>query len=135
MEQDLNKFYEKVNILNKEFSIYKDEEKGILIPFNTVHLLARVDYLELDAEQYKIALFQNKIEEKNYKTIKIKRAIPKYEITKKEEDKTVIIEKDVEVKQIWNISNTLGAFNTFTDKDRAIKAAEEINNKITKYLV
>ena len=134
MEQDILKFMEKVEIKNKEFAFYLDKEKGVIFPFNTIHLLARVDYLELDKNQYEQALFQKKIDDLDYAIINVKRAIPKYEITKNEKDKNVITEQEVAVRRIWNVSNTLGAFKSFTDKKEAIDHVIDINNKIQNYL-
>jgi hypothetical protein len=134
MEKDLYKLMESINIFNKEFSEYEDKEKGVKFPFNTVNLLTRVDLLELTKEEYQVAKFQQKIEDLDYKIESIKRAVPKNEITKKDEDKFTITEKEVAVRKIWNVSNTLGAFKSFTNKEDALKLSKEINNKIFEYL-
>jgi hypothetical protein len=134
MEKDLYKLMESINIFNKEFSEYEDKGKGVKFPFNTVNLLTRVDLLELTKEEYQVAKFQQKIEDLDYKIESIKRAVPKNEITKKDEDKFTITEKEVAVRKIWNVSNTLGAFKSFTNKEDALKLSKEINNKIFEYL-
>jgi hypothetical protein len=134
MEKDLYKLMESINIFNKEFSEYEDKEKGVKFPFNTVNLLTRVDLLELTKEEYQVAKFQQKIEDLDYKIENIKRAVPKNEITKKDEDKFTITEKEVAVRKIWNVSNTLGAFKSFTNKEDALKLSKEINDKIFEYL-
>lgn len=136
MEKDLCKLMKNINILqlNKEFSEYEDTEKGIKFPFNTVNLLTRVDLLELTKEEYQVAKFQQKIEDLDYKIENIKRAVPKNEITKKDEDKFTITEKEVAVRKIWNVSNTLGAFKSFTNKEDALKLSKKINKKIFEYL-
>ena len=134
MEKDLCKFMESINVFNKEFSEYEDKEKGVKFPFNTVNLLTRVDLLELTKEEYKVAKFQQKIEDLDYKIENIKRAVPKNEITKKDEDKFTITEKEVAVRKVWNVSNTLGAFKSFTNKEDALKLSKEINDKIFEYL-
>lgn len=125
---------ESINIFNKEFSEYEDKEKGVKFPFNTVNLLTRVDLLELSKEEYQVAKFQQKIEDLDYKIENIKRAVPKNEITKKDEDKFTITEKEVAVRKVWNVSNTLGAFKSFTNKEDALKLSKEINDKIFEYL-
>lgn len=56
----LDEFMKNVKILGKEFSIYTDEEKGVMFPLNTVHLLTRVDMLELSKEEYQAAKFQKR---------------------------------------------------------------------------
>jgi hypothetical protein len=134
MEKDLCKLMKNINIFNKEFSEYEDTEKGIKFPFNTVNLLTRVDLLELTKEEYQVAKFQQKIEDLDYKIANIKRAVPKNEITKKDEDKFTITEKEVAVRKIWNVSNTLGAFKSFVDKDKAIEYSRDINKEVFGYL-
>ena len=124
----LDEFMEKVEILGKEFSIYKDEEKGVSFPLNTVHLLTRVDMLELTKEEYQVAKFQKKIDDLDYEITNVKRAVPKNEITKKDEDKYTITEKEVAVRKIWNV------FKSFINKDDAMKKSKEINEKVFEYL-
>lgn len=130
----LDEFMEKVEILGKEFSMYVDDEKGVSFPLNTVHLLTRVDMLELSKEEYQVAKFQKKVDDLDYKIENIKKAVPKNEITGKDEDKFTITEKEVAVRKIWNVSNTAGAFKSFTNKDDALKASKEINTKVFGYL-
>lgn len=130
----LDEFMEKVEILGKEFSMYVDDEKGVSFPLNTVHLLTRVDMLELSKEEYQVAKFQKKVDDLDYKIENIKKAVPKNEITGKDEDKFTITEKEVAVRKIWNVSNTAGAIKSFTDKDDALKASKEINTKVFGYL-
>lgn len=130
----LEEFMENVEILGKEFSIYTDKEKGVSFPLNTVHLLTRVDMLELTKEEYQVAKFQKKIEDLDYKIENIKKAVPKNEITGKDEDKFTITEKEVAVRRVWNVSNTAGAFKSYTSKEDAMEKSKEINNKIFEYL-
>lgn len=130
----LDKFMKNIEILGKEFSVYTDEEKGVIFPLNTVHLLTRVDMLELSKEEYQVAKFQKKIDDLDYKIENIKRAVPKNEITGKDEDKYTITEKEVAVRKIWNVSNTAGAFKSFTDKDKAMEYSKNINKEVLNYL-
>lgn len=130
----LDEFMEKVEILGKEFSIYTDEEKGVSFPLNTVHLLTRVDMLELTKEEYTSAKFQKKIDDLDYEITNVKRAVPKNEITKKDEDKYTITEKEVAVRKVWNVSNTAGAFKSYSNKEEAMKKSKEINEKVFEYL-
>ena len=132
MEKDLFKFNEYVDIKNKDFSTYEDE-KGNMFTFNTINLLTRVDKLELTKEEYQVAKFGQKVEDLEYNIINIKKAVPKKEITGKDEDKYTITEKEVAVREIWNVSNALGIFKSFTNKEEAIKTAKEINQKIMSY--
>jgi hypothetical protein len=130
----LEEFMNNVEILGKEFAIYTDKDKGVSFPLNTVHLLARVDYLELTKEEYAAAKFGQKIEDLDYNVTNVKKPVPKNEITGKDEDKYTITEKEVAVRQVWNVSNTAGAFKSYTNKDEAMEKAREINNKIFEYL-
>lgn len=132
MEKDLIKFYDNVEVINKDLSKYEDN-KGNMFILNTINLLARVDYMELTKEEYKVAKFQQKIEDLDYSTTNIKRVVSKNEITKKEEDKYTLVDKEVSVRQIWNVSNPYGVFKSYTDKDEAVKYAKEVNEKILEY--
>ena len=130
----LDEFMEKVEILGKEFSMYVDDEKGVSFPLNTVHLLTRVDMLELAKEEYQVAKFQKKIDDLDYKIENIKKAVPKNEITGKDEDKYTITEKEVAVRKVWNVSNTAGAFKSFVDKDEAMEYSKNTNKEVFNYL-
>jgi hypothetical protein len=134
MERDLCKFNKNITIINKDLSTYTDE-KGISFVFNTINAITKVDYLELTKEEYQVAKFQQKIEDLDYNIINIKKPVPKNEITGKDEDKFVLTEKEVAVRQIWNVSNPYGAFKSFTNKDDAIELANSINNKILEYYI
>lgn len=134
MSNSIEEFMNKIIVKGKDYTIYNDEEKGIIFPLNTINLLARLDYLELDKQQYEGALFQKKIEEGNYDIINIKRPVPKNEITGKDEDKTTLVDREIAVRQIWNVSNGAGVFKSFNNKEEAIKYTNEINNKVFEWL-
>ena len=88
MEKDILNFMSKVEIINKDFSRYVDKEKGIVFSLNTVQLLPRLDYLELDKTQFEAHKFEGKIDKNlEYNIIDIDKPTSKYSITKKEEDK------------------------------------------------
>lgn len=135
MEKELIKFNENIKILNKDFSQYIDEGKGIEFIFNTVNAIANVDYLELDKQQYEMAKFQQKIEDLEYEIETIKKAVPKNEITGKDEDKFTITEKDVAVRKVWNVSNRMGAYKSFTNKEDALECANNINKVILEFIL
>lgn len=135
METNLDKFIEHINIINKDLALYKDEEKGIMFYLNTISLLVRVDYMELDKEQYKIALFEKKIENLDYKEATIKRFVPKNQITKDDKDKFTLTTKEVIVKKVWNVINPSGVFKSFDNKEEALQYAEAINNGIVKNFI
>lgn len=135
MEKDILNFMSKVEIINKDFSRYVDKEKGIVFSLNTVQLLPRLDYLELDKTQFEAHKFEGKIDKNlEYNIIDIDKPTSKYSITKKEEDKFTIVNQKVAVRQIWNVVNALGIYKSFNNKDEALKVYEEIYERISEQL-
>lgn len=134
LNEKINEFMEKIEILNKDISKYTDEEKGRMFCLNTIQLLARVDYLELDKQEYMKATFEKKVEDLEYNVIDIDRPVPKNTITKKDADKFTIVNSKVKVKQIYNVSNGIGIYKSFANKTDAFNLANEINAKILEYL-
>lgn len=132
MERDLCKFIENVSIINKDLSLYSDNN-GNMFVFNTINAIAKVDYLELSKEEYTTLKFQQKIEDLDYTIENIKRPVPKSEITGKQEDKYTLVDKEVAVRKVWNVSNPYGAIKSFTNKEDAIALCKAINEKILKY--
>lgn len=130
----LNEIKEKVNIIDKEIAIYHDKETGLTYPLNTIQLLARCDYLELNKDKFVVAKFENKIEDLKYNVITIKKPVPKNVITKKEEDKYTITQVDEAVRQVWNVTNPLGMKKSFTTKEEAIKEVNEVNAYVLEKL-
>ena len=137
MQENIIDFMKKVNIIDKNLAQYKDEEKGISFFINTVNLLTKVDYLEVGTEknaklkvsEYEKLLFEKKIEDLDYKKITKKDIRVKSEITGKKEDSTTLIEEEVPGVAIWNVSNTLGFYKSFTNKEEAIKFSDEVNEE------
>ena len=130
MEKDIIKFMENVKLFNKDLSRYEDRNKGIIFSIGTVQLFPTLDYLELDNKQYETALFEGKIDKLDYNTIVIQRPALKYERTKKEEDKNLLENKSVEVKQIWNLINPVGAHKSFTTLEEAVRAYDKIYDRL-----
>ena len=130
MLNNIEEFMQNIGIIDKNYAIYEDKDKGIYFPLNTVQLLARVDYLELDENQYKAQLFEKKIEDLKYPETEADRATSKDKITGKDEDKTTIVNQKVKVKQVWNVINSLGVHKSFTNKDEALVLAKKINDNI-----
>ena len=100
-----------------------------MFPLNTVNLLARVDYMELSKEEYEKAIFERKIDDLKYNIIETTRPVPKYTITKKEEDKYTIVDNKLKVRQVWNVSNAAGIHKSFTNKEEALTLAENLNEE------
>ena len=134
MVKDLDKFYNSLKILDKTMSIYEDKDGNYSV-LPTSSLLVAVDYNEFEKNQYDLAVFNGDIP-KDFKTdIKnITKPVPKYEITKKEEDRYIITEKEVAVKPVWFVINGLKIKKAFNNKEEALKKAKEINEEIIKTL-
>ena len=130
IEENLETFMSKVDVINKEIAIYKNEEKGLTYPIGTPSLLCRVDYLELTKEELEKAKFDQQIEKKEYKMYDCVKVVPKYEITKIEADKFKLADKKVKATHIYNVKNQIGIHTTLEDKEEAFKLCKEINNKI-----
>jgi hypothetical protein len=130
IEESLQDYMEKVEIINKDISIYKNEEKGLMYPLGTASLLARVDYLELTKEELEKAKFEQQIDKKEYEMFDCEKVVPKYEITKIEADKFTLTTKKVKATHIYNVKNQLGIHTTLENKEEAFKLCEEINNKV-----
>lgn len=134
MKENIVEFMKKVEIINKDFSRYIDEEKGIIFSLNTVQLLPRLDYLELDKNVYETSKFEGKIDNLEYNIINVDKPASKYARTKKEEDKFVIENQKVAVRQVWSVVNALGLHKSFVNKDEAIKTYNELYEQISKEL-
>jgi hypothetical protein len=126
--------YMKKIILYKEICMYKDEEKGIIYPLTPQHLLARVDYLELDKGEVEKYKFDQKIDKKEYKMYDCEKPVSKYQLTKNKEDMYTITNMKFKGTHIWNVSNQAGIHETFENKEEAIKLCDEINSKILEVL-
>ena len=83
MEKDIVSFMKNVEIINKDFSRYIDNEKGIIFSLNTVQLLPRLDYMELDKTKYETSKFEQKIDNLEYNIINVDKPSSKYARTKK----------------------------------------------------
>lgn len=135
VNEDLKTFMDHLTIINKEISEYKNEETGVRYVVPNGYVLARCDYLELTNEEVKKEKFNQNInnEDIKFNHIKSTRPAPKYEQTKIEADKYTIIDAEVQVNQVWVVSNGLKFKNTFNNKEEAMKLTEEINNKLMQY--
>lgn len=134
MEKDIVSFMKNVEIINKDFSRYIDNEKGIIFSLNTVQLLPRLDYMELDKTKYETSRFEQKIDNLEYNIIKIDKPSSKYARTKKEEDRFIIENQKVAVRQVWNVVNALGIHKSFTTKEEATKVYNELYDEVMQKL-
>lgn len=134
MEKDIVSFMKNVEIINKDFSRYIDNEKGIIFSLNTVQLLPRLDYMELDKTKYETSKFEQKIDNLEYNIIKVDKPSSKYARTKKEEDRFIIENQKVAVRQVWNVVNALGIHKSFTTKGEATKVYNELYDEVMQKL-
>lgn len=129
MENELIKFNENITKINKDIAKYEDEKgKYYLIPIG--QLLCTCEYKELDEVSYKNALFE-KIIDKNVEYIKTKttKVVDKSTITHNKKDQGTLIDKEVEVSQVWFVKNGIGLTKAFANKEEALTYVKEINNK------
>lgn len=131
--EHLTEFMEKITILNKDIATYRDDEKGRMFEMNTISLLPKVERLELSSDEFKKAKFEMKVENLEYDIIEVDRPVPKNTITKKDEDIYTIVNSKVKVRLVWNVSNAIGVYKSFTNKDEAMEYAENIKKDIIKY--
>lgn len=140
INESIKEFMDKITFKTSELALYEDKEKGVCYPLSIASLLVRVDYLELEkgnpnmAGALEKAIFEKKIDNKDYKIVDIDKTISKYEITKREADKVVLTTKKVKGACIYNVSNQLGIHTTFEDKKEAFKLGEELNKRIFEYM-
>lgn len=134
VNEDLKSFMDNLTILNKDFSEYFNKETGTKYMVPNSYLYARCDYLELTNDELKKERFAQNInkEPKEFNQIESTRPVPKYETTKREEDKYTIIDGKVKVNQIWRVTNGMKYIQTFNNKEEALKLLDEINEPLKK---
>ena len=129
--ENIVEYMEKVNVLSKEISEYFNEKTGVRKIIPTSYLLCGIDYMELTTDELEKAKFNMMIDKDvKFETKITKRPVPKYEITKKEEDKTKIIDKDTKVYCVWNVSNSLKLKKSFNNKEEALELYDKINKPL-----
>ena len=135
VNEDLKTFMDHLNIINKDISEYVNEEKGVRYIVPNSYVFTRCDYLELTNEEVKKEKFNQNInnEDIKFNYIESTRPAPKYETTKREEDKYTIVDAKIKVNQVCVVSNGLKFKNTFNNKEDAIKLTNSINEKLLSY--
>lgn len=132
MTRNLDEFYKNIKIVNKDFSIYKDDDHNYSV-LPTAGLLVAVDYNELNKQQWEVAKFNQDIP-KDFlsEIIEVDKTVSKYDITHKEEDKFTLTTKKEAVHRVWFVMNQFKIKKAFNNGDKALKYAEEINKPILK---
>jgi hypothetical protein len=131
--ETLTEYMKKIE-LEKEMCFYKDKEKGIQYPLTPQHLLARVDYMELDKGEVEKYKFEQKIDKKDYTMFDCIKPVSKYQITKNKEDMYTITDMKFKGTHIWNVTNQAGIHETFENKEDANKLCNSINEQIRNLL-
>ena len=128
-DKDLLEFVKNITF-KKTYSKYEDEE-GNYIEIPTIQLMMAVEYFKATKEEYEKLKF-NKVIDKDLKfnIINEKRQVTKDTITGKKEDITTIVDKEVAVREIWFVKNTLGMIKAYNNKEDALKFAKETNEII-----
>ena len=129
METDLIKFNNNITRVNDELSKYEDD-KGFLFIMPTTSLLVSCEYKEITKQEYEQMIFSKIIpKELELEEEMVKRQKVKYEITKDEKDKNIIVDTNVMIKKVWLVKNTLNIVKAFNNKDEAIELTKELNKK------
>lgn len=126
---ELRKFNENVKPIENKLARYEDEEGNILIlPISG--LICKCEYVKVD-EANRVQMEFNKDIPKDMKLNKITvtTQVFKNTITGNKRDKNTIVDQDVEVYEMWRVTNALGMKKVFNNKDEAIAYCNEINDK------
>lgn len=137
MEKDLLKFYKQVKRERDGVIAYGDDKGNYFVVAlapkyqHIAQLLVNCEYIEADAVQLKTLLYNGDIDKNMvFKKEVVTRPISKYEITKKERDKAVIVDHEVEVSKIWVVKNGFKLTKSFDNKEEALALVNELNNKL-----
>lgn len=129
-QENVKEFTDKVRFINKELAEYVNDEIGVKYMIPTPHLLVRIEYTEATEKEKEQLLFNQAIDKLEYNWKMTNRPVVKSTITKDEKDNKTIIDSEVKVYTIWNVSNGLNLRKSFTDKEEALKLYDEINSKV-----
>lgn len=134
MTKNLSEFYDNIQIISKDFSIYKDDDHNYSV-LPTAGLLVAVDYNELNKQQWEVAKFNQDIP-KDFETeiVEVNKTVNKYDITHKEEDKYTLTTKKEAVHKVWFVINQFKIKKAFSNGEEALQYAEQINEPILKML-
>lgn len=128
IDETLTEYMEKIE--TGKVCFYKDLEKGRIYPLTPNHLLCSIEYLELDKNELKKAIFEKKIDNKEYKMFDCEKTVPKSDITKNKEDMFTWTKMTYKGTHIWNVVNQTGIHQSFENKEDAIKLCNEINELV-----
>lgn len=122
MIMDLEKFYKNINLKNN-LVLFEDEEGNVRV-YSPLALVCSCGYLEVTEEQKNVMVFNKEIKSTDeFNKIKKITQVPK------KDEPTTIVDKEVEVYQMWKVINGAQAFKVFNNKEDALKTVHEINDK------
>lgn len=126
---ELKELNSNIEIIKNKYAKYSDKNGNIVI-FPIAGLICKCEYLRVDETNKNILEFRGEIP-KGMKFTKIKTMtqVTKDKITGKEEDKNTIVDQDVEVFEMWKVTNSVGISEIFNNKDEATKYCDKINEK------
>lgn len=126
---DLKKFNETVKTLENKLARYADEEGNILIlPISG--LICKCEHLKID-ESNKVQMEFNKEIPKGLELNKVTvtTQVFKNTITGNKRDRNTIVDQEVEVYELWRVTNGLGMKLVFNNQEEAVNYCNDINNK------
>ena len=126
---ELRKFNENVKPIENKLARYEDSEGNIFIlPISG--LICKCEYVKVD-EANRIQMEFNKEIPKHMKLNKITvtTQVFKNTITGNKRDKNTIVDQEVEVYELWRVTNGLGMKEIFDNKEEAVTYCNEINDK------
>ena len=126
---DLRKFNETVETLENKLAKYADEEGNILI-LPVSGLICKCENLKID-ESNKIQMEFNKEIPKGLELNKVTvtTQVFKNTITGNKRDRNTIVDQEVEVYELWRVTNGLGMKLVFNNQEEAVNYCNDINNK------
>ena len=123
-----------IEIIKNKFAKYCDKDGNIVI-FPVEGLICKCEYLRVDESNKNILEFRGEIPKgMRFTKIKTMTQITKDKITGKEEDKNTIVDQEIEVYQMWKISNGVGVSEIFNSKKEAIEYCNENNQKYMEFI-
>lgn len=132
--ETIEEFMENIHFINKDLAEYINEETGVKYIVPVPHLLVRIEYVEATEKEKEKLLFNGGIERLEYNWKMGKRPVVKSTITHDKNDDTTLVDSEMKLYLIWNVSNGLGLKKSFTDKEEAIKLYDKINKKILEIM-
>lgn len=126
---ELRKFNDNVKMVVDKLAKYEDEEGNLLI-FPVSGLICKCEYVKIDeANRVQMEFTKDIPKHMKLNKITVTTQVFKNTITGKDEDKNTIVDQDVEVYEMWRVTNGLGMKEIFDNKDEAVTYCNEINDK------